>query len=450
MVTEQSSMPRSGGASEPKPPTLRSIGVSPQRRKSAAHALAPLVASLLGGDIPVRFELWDGTGFGPTDGPGTFHVRSADALRRILWAPGELGFGRAYVAGDIELEGDLVSMLASLHAVAPRDLRVGLHALPAAMNAAWRAGAIGLPLPAPAEEASVGGLRHSLRRDTRAVTHHYDVGNDFYELVLGPTMTYSCARFADPAMNLERAQESKHELICRKLGLGDKGKRLLDVGCGWGTLAMHAAANFEASVVGITLSKAQADYARQRVAASGLGDRVEIRVQDYRELGGERFDAISSVGMFEHVGKVRTAKYFETLHGLLVPEGRLLNHAISEVGGSRLRSWSFFGRYVFPDGELLDVGDVVLAMEQSGFECRDVESLREHYAKTLRAWVANLEANWDSAVEEVGLARARIWRVYMAASVVGFENGGIAVHQVLGVVPDGGRSGMPPTRSAWG
>jgi cyclopropane-fatty-acyl-phospholipid synthase len=154
--------------------------------------------------------------------------------------------------------------------------------------------------------------------------------------------------------------------------------------------------------------------------------------------------------MFEHVGKVRTAKYFETLHGLLVPEGRLLNHAISEVGGSRLRPWSFFGRYVFPDGELLDVGDVVLAMEQAGFECRDLESLREHYARTLRAWVANLEANWDDAVEEVGLARARIWRLYMAASVVGFEDGGIAVHQVLGVVSEAGRSGMPPTRSTWG
>ncbi|MGA3352130.1 MAG: class I SAM-dependent methyltransferase [Acidimicrobiales bacterium] len=426
------------------------MGVPPQRRKSAAHALAPIIASLFGGGVPVRFELWDGSSFGPRDGPGTIHVRSADALRRILWAPGELGFGRAYVAGDVELEGDIVAMINSLHDAAPRDLRVGLRAVPAAFNAAWRAGAIGLPLPAPSEEARLGGLRHSLRRDTRVVTHHYDVGNDFYELVLGPTMTYSCARFADPSMSLEQAQESKHELICRKLGLGEKAKRLLDVGCGWGTLAMHAAANFDANVVGITLSKVQAGYARQRVAASGLSDRVEIRVQDYRELEGERFDAISSVGMFEHVGKVRTAKYFETLHGLLVPEGRLLNHAISEVGGSRLRPWSFFGRYVFPDGELLDVGDVVLAMEQAGFECRDLESLREHYARTLRAWVANLEANWDDAVEEVGLARARIWRLYMAASVVGFEDGGIAVHQVLGVVSEAGRSGMPPTRSTWG
>jgi cyclopropane-fatty-acyl-phospholipid synthase len=450
MVTDQSSMQRAGESSKPSPP-LRSLGVPPQRRNSAARALGPLIANLLGGEIPVRIELWDGSGLGRHDGPGTLHVRSADALRRILWAPGELGFGRAYVAGDIELEGDIIAIISSLHDVAPRDLRVGLRALPAAMSAAWRAGAIGLPLPNPPEEARVGGLRHSLRRDTRAVTHHYDVGNDFYELVLGPTMTYSCARFAQEKMSLEQAQESKHELICRKLGLPErKGLRLLDVGCGWGTMALHAAANYDAQVVGITLSKAQAQYARQRVEASGLAERVEIRVQDYRELAGERFDAISSVGMFEHVGKVRTAKYFETLRSLLVPEGRLLNHAISEVGGSKLNSWSFFGRYVFPDGELLDVGDVVLAMEQAGFECRDVESLREHYAKTLRHWIANLEGNWDAAVKEVGLARARIWRLYMAASVTGFETGGIAVHQVLGVMPEGGRSGMPPTRGSWG
>ena len=451
MATEQKSVPRPGGATEPKPPALRSVGTSPQRRKSAALALGPLVRSLVGGDVPVRFELWDGSGFGPTDGPGTIHVRSSDALRRILWAPGELGFGRAYVAGDIEIEGDVIAMFHSLHAVAPRDLRVGLHALRPAFGAAYRAGAIGLPLPAPPEEARVGGLQHSRRRDARAVTHHYDVGNAFYELVLGPSMTYSCARFADPGMNLEQAQESKHELICRKLGLREcKSLRLLDVGCGWGTMAMHAAASCGAKVVGITLSEPQASDARRRVIEAGLGDQVEIRVQDYRDLGGERFDAISSIGMFEHVGKVRTAEYFETLHGLLRPGGRLLNHAISGVGGSKLKRWSFFGRYVFPDGELLDVGDVVLAMERAGFECRDVESLREHYALTLRSWVGNLEANWGAAVKEAGLTRARIWRLYMAASVVGFEDGGIAVHQVLGVVPDGGRSGMPLTRSAWG
>ena len=450
MISERSWIPRPGGADKPRPPAMRSVGAPPRRRANAAAALSPLIHSLLGGQVPVRFELWDGSAIGPDDGVGTIHVRSADALRRILWAPGELGFGRAYVAGDIEVEGDIIATLGSLHDVAHRDLRVGLRVLPPAFGAAHRAGAIGLPLPAPPEEARIGGLRHSRRRDVRAVTHHYDAGNGFYELVLGPSMTYSCARFADPAMSLEQAQESKHGLICRKLGLGEgKPLRLLDVGCGWGSMAMHAAANSSATVVGVTLSEAQASYARQRVAAAGLGDRVEIRVQDYRDLRGERFDAISSIGMFEHVGKVRTGRYFETLHGLLEPGGRLLNHAISEQGGSKIRPWSFFGRYVFPDGELLDVGDVMLAMQRAGFECRDVESLREHYARTLRSWVANLEANWDAAVDEVGSARARIWRLYMAGSVIGFENGGISVHQVLGIVPDAGRSGMPPTRSAW-
>ncbi|MGA2802771.1 MAG: cyclopropane-fatty-acyl-phospholipid synthase family protein [Acidimicrobiales bacterium] len=450
MITDKSSTPRPGGADQLRPLASQPLQASPGRR-SAAAALSPLVRNLLGDRTPVRFELWDGSSIGPEDGAGTIHVRSADALRRILWVPGELGVGRAYVAGDIEVEGDIVAMLASLHEVARRDLRTGLRALPAAFSAAYHAGAIGLPLAPPPEEARVAGFRHSRRRDVQAVTHHYDVGNEFYELVLGPSMTYSCARFADPEMSLEQAQESKHDLICRKLGLREgKPLRLLDVGCGWGSMAMHAAASCNATVVGITLSEEQAGHARKRVAEAGLGDRVEIRVQDYRDLRGERFDAISSIGMFEHVGKVRTGEYFETLRGLLEPGGRLLNHAISEQGGSKLGSWSFFGRYVFPDGELIDVGDVVLAMERAGFECRDVESLREHYALTLRCWVANLEANWEAAVKQVGLARARIWRLYMAGSVIGFESAGISVHQVLGVVPEDGRSGMPRTRSAWG
>ena len=417
----------------------------------AAGALAPVVDSVVRGRLPVRLELWDGSGIGPLDGPGTLRVRSIDALRRILWAPGELGFARAYVAGDIELEGDVIEILRSLKTVAPRDLRAGLRALPAAFMSAYRAGALGPPLSPPAEEARLAGLRHTRRRDARAVTHHYDVGNDFYRLLLGPSMTYSCARFADPDMTLEQAQQSKHELICKKLGLaGDPPRRLLDVGCGWGSMAMHAAAEHGATVVGVTLSNEQARLARQRVAAAGLQGRIEIRVQDYRDVRGERFDAISSIGMFEHVGKPRTAEYFETLHALLEPGGRLLNHAISEPGGSKLGRRSFFGRYVFPDGELLDVGDVVLAMERAGFECRDVESLREHYERTLRAWLANLETHWDEAVQEVGIARARIWKLYMAGSVNGFSDGGISIHQVLGVVPEAdGRSGMPATRAAW-
>jgi len=277
------------------------------------------------------------------------------------------------------------------------------------------------------------------------------VGNDFYALVLGPSMTYSCARFTGPSTGLEDAQRDKHELVCRKLGLHEKpGARLLDVGCGWGSMALHAAGRHGAHVVAVTLSRPQAESARRRVADAGLEDRIEIRLQDYRQLGGERFDAVSSIGMFEHVGASQMARYFETLHGLLVPTGRLLNHAISSAGGATIGGRTFMGRYVFPDGELQDVGDVVLAMESAGFEVRDVESLREHYARTLRAWVANLEDQWTTAVSLAGTARARVWRLYMAGSAVGFDDGGIGIHQVLGVVPAAdGRSAMPPTRDGW-
>jgi cyclopropane-fatty-acyl-phospholipid synthase len=284
------------------------------------------------------------------------------------------------------------------------------------------------------------------------VRHHYDVSNRFYAMVLGPAMTYSCARFTSDADTLEAAQESKHDLICRKLGLPDRsGQRILDVGCGWGSLALHAAHHYGARVVGVTLSQAQAQSARDRVAAAGLERQVEIRLQDYRDVRDGTFDGIASVGMFEHVGSSKSAEYFGAMRRLLKPEGRLLNHAISSVGGSRIGSRSFIGRYVFPDGELVDVGSVVLAMEEAGFEVRDVECLREHYVKTLRAWVGNLQQHWQAAVAEVGVRRARVWQLYMTASANGFEDGGISVHQVLGVLAAaGGRSGMPPTREAWG
>lgn len=420
---------------------------------AVADVLRPLVAALLG-DVAIRFAFWDGSTIEPVSRSAAATVRftSADAVRRVLWMPNELGLGRAYVAGDIELEGDIYAAVVALRdSKPPAGGMTGAKAVPTAIAAARRIGAFGRPLPPPPEEARLDGWRHSLHRDSRAISHHYDVGNDFYRLVLGPSMTYSCARFVEPTTTLEGAQAAKHDLVCRKLGLHERpGARLLDVGCGWGSMAMHAAGRYGAKVVGVTISKEQAEMARRRVADAGLSDRVEIRLQDYRELGGETFDAISSIGMSEHVGHDKIDRYFQTLRAALRPQGRLLNHAISSVGGSKLGRTSFVGRYVFPDGELLDVGRTVLAMEAAGFEVRDVESLREHYALTLRQWVANLEADWDRAVALAGAARAKIWRLYMAGSAVGFEDGGIAIHQALGVVPAAdGSSGMPRTRSDW-
>jgi len=428
-------------------------GTGPRGRAGdVATVLRPLVAALLGDPPPFRLEFWDGSSLEGTRTAGTLRFVSADALARILWMPNELGLGRAYVSGDVEVDGDVFDIVVAFRDRAPGAGTAGWHAVPAAVAAARRLGLIRRPPPPPPEEARLAGWRHSLRRDRRAVGHHYDVGNDFYRLVLGASMTYSCARFVDPTISLEAAQDAKHELVCRKLGLHERpGARLLDVGCGWGSMAMHAAAHHGARVVGITISTAQAERARERVAAAGLEDRVEIRLQDYRELGGERFDAISSIGMSEHVGHAKLDAYVGLLHDALEPGGRLLNHAISSVGGSRLGRTSFVGRYVFPDGELIDVGEVVLAMERAGFEVRDVESLREHYATTLRHWVANLDASWDEAVRLVGAGRARVWKLYMAGSAIGFEDGGIAIHQVLGVVPrPGGASGMPRSRAGWG
>jgi cyclopropane-fatty-acyl-phospholipid synthase len=311
-----------------------------------------------------------------------------------------------------------------------------------------------------------GGL-HTRARDRASISHHYDVSNAFYRMVLGPSMTYSCAVFEHPDDDLVVAQTLKYALVARKLDLRP-GMRLLDVGCGWGGMAIHAATVHGVRVVGVTLSTRQFDWASKRVAELGLGDRVEIRLQDYRDVADGPFDAISSIGMFEHVGRRRMAEYFGRLGALLRPGGRLLNHAIGRPGhappatvpdrtrsayrrvasAAGLRSDSriaspFMARYVFPDGELHEVGTVVSVLQDSGFEVRHLESLREHYPLTLRRWVANLEANWAAAVADVGPGRARVWRLYMAASAVGFDRHQLEVHQVLAVRPEGGRSHVP-------
>jgi cyclopropane-fatty-acyl-phospholipid synthase len=416
---------------------------------AAAIRLGPFFESLLGHPVPLDIELWDGSTLGTGHAPARVLFRSANALRYIVYAPGELGFARAYVLGEVDVEGDLHAALRALAAVAPEGA-IGWRAWAEVARAAVALGVIGLPLAPPPEESRIRGRRHSIARDADAIAHHYDVSNEFYRLFLGPSMTYSCARFTDPARTLEEAQAAKYELVSRKLGL-QPGMRLLDVGCGWGGMVMHAAAEHGVDAVGITISRQQYDLATKRIAEAGLSDRVEIRFQDYRTMAGEQFDAVSSIGMAEHVGRTQLGAYFATLASLLRPGGRLLNHAISTPNGAVFGPRTFINRYVFPDGELPDVAEIVTGMQAQGLDVRDVEGLREHYAMTLRRWSANLEQVWDEACRLVGVRRARVWRLYLAGSAVSFETAAVGIHQVLGVrLTDDGISGMPLTRAGLG
>ncbi|CAL9507401.1 putative fatty acid methyltransferase [Streptomyces sp. enrichment culture] len=429
----------------------------------AAPRLKGLVEQVLGEPLPVRIRAWDGSQAGPPGAP-VLVVRNRRALRRLLWKPGELGLARAWVAGDLEVEGDLyeaLDLLAGLIWERGEDARSLGQALRdprvrAAVRELVRMAGPALPPAPPREEVRrVRGHLHTRRTDKRAVSHHYDVGNDFYEVFLGPSMVYSCAYWRAPEPEggtLEDAQRDKLELVCRKLGL-KPGQRLLDVGCGWGSMAVHAAREHGVGVVGVTLSQEQAAYARKRVADEGLTDRVEIRVQDYRDVADGPYDAISSIGMAEHVGAERYLEYARSLYALLKPGGRLLNHQIArrpEKDESTYRVDEFIDAYVFPDGELAPVGTTVTQLERAGFEVRDVESIREHYALTLRRWVANLETHWERAVKLTGPGRARVWRLYMAASALAFEHNRIGVNQVLAVrTPESGDSGMPLRSRTW-
>src|SRR4051812_10036023 len=368
-------------------------------------------------ELPVRLRAWDGSLAGPDDAPVVV-VRSRRALRRLAWAPGELGLGRAYVAGELDVEGDLFTAFGALSSVGRLAAPEGLPGPTARerlelLGIAARLGALGPAPAAPPEEIDLGrrGLRHTRARDAAAISHHYDVGNDFYRLVLGPSLVYSCAVWSDEDTGLEAAQEEKLDLVCRKLGLA-AGMRVLDVGCGWGSFALHAAGRYGVSVVGITLSTEQAELARKRVAEAGLTELVDIRVQDYRDVNDGPYDAVSSIGMSEHVGREQLNRYVSQLHGLLPPGGRMLNHAISwNAGPTEEDPDSFLPRYVFPDGQMLSLSELMTALEGGGFEVLDVEALRRHYALTLRAWVKNLEEQWDEAVRLTSEGRARVWRL---------------------------------------
>ncbi|HEX4364721.1 MAG TPA: cyclopropane-fatty-acyl-phospholipid synthase family protein [Solirubrobacteraceae bacterium] len=394
---------------------------------------APL-RSALGTAVPERpfaVRFWDGTVLPATipGGAPEFRVHSPRALGHALLAPGQLGLSRAYVSGELEVD-DLDALLALLRDWKPPPLD-GAAKRALVLGAVRAAGIMRPPRP-PAVELRPRGQRHSVERDARAVRHHYDVSNDFFSLFLDESMTYSCAIFEDPARDdesLESAQVRKRETICRKLALAP-GERVLDVGCGWGAFPIHAATKYGVHVVGITLSEPQAALARQRAAAAGVADRVEIRVMDYRDLRGERFDAIASIGMVEHVGAVQLDEYAATLARLLEPGGRLLNHGIARLRHGEAEAGPFSERYVFPDAAPMHLSRVLLALERAGFVCEHVEGYGAHYARTLAHWAQRLDEHAAEGARLAGAQRMRVWRLYLRGARGGFETGFTSIYQV--------------------
>jgi cyclopropane-fatty-acyl-phospholipid synthase len=398
---------------------------------SVGHATRPLREVLAHAlpERPFRLELWDGSALPSTNGHGelTFRLRSPRALGHVLRAPGQLGLGRAYVSGEIEVDDmDAALELLDGYAVPPLDAR-GKARLAAA---AVRAGALRSVPRVPAAELRPRGRRHSRDRDQRAVRHHYDVSNDFFRLLLGESMTYSCAIFSRGAQTLEEAQRTKLDLVCTKLGLRN-GERVLDVGCGWGSFALHAAGEYGVHVTAITLSEPQALLARERAAAAGLAERIDVRVADYRDLAGERFDAIASIGMVEHVGSVNIDTYARQLASVLAPGGRLLNHGIARLRHGDPEAGPFSERFVFPDAAPLHVSRVLTAIESAGLEPTHVEGFRLDYARTLREWARNLDEQSERAQSLVGAQRMRVWRLYLRAGRRGFETGFTSVFQIV-------------------
>ncbi|MDX6590732.1 MAG: cyclopropane-fatty-acyl-phospholipid synthase [Solirubrobacterales bacterium] len=377
---------------------------------------------------PFTIEFWDGTRLPSTGGGGpTFSIRSPRAAAHVLRAPGQLGLGRAYVSGEIEVD-DIDAVIELLDSWQPPTL--GGADKRALLLAAARASGLTKPPPRPAAELRPSGRRHSRERDARAVRHHYDVSNEFFELFLGETMVYSCAIFSRGAKTLKEAQEEKLETVARKLEL-KQGDRVLDVGCGWGGFPLWAATKHGASVVGITLSPPQAERARQRAEEAGVADRVDIRVMDYRDIAGtgERFDAIASIGMVEHVGASQIEVYAQTLAGALEPGGRLLNHGITRLRHTDAEAGAFSERYVFPDAAPLHLSRNLLALERAGFVIHHVEDFAPDYAETLRHWARNLDDNLDEAIRLAGPERVRVWRLYLRAARNGFVSGFTNIYQ---------------------
>lgn len=402
--------------------------------------IADALDALLLDGFALRFEAYDGSTAGPGDSPYAMRLLNERGLSYVMTAPGDLGFARAYVSGDLVLDGVHPGNPYEAMSVILNHMQVRVPGPGELLQIVRSLGIANLAPPEPPAEEhlpkwrrALEGLRHSKVRDAEAIEHHYDVSNRFYELVLGPSMTYTCAVFPKEDASLEEAQETKYDLVCRKLDL-KPGDRLLDMGCGWGGMVRHAAKHYGVKALGVTLSREQASWAQSEIERQGLADLAEVRFSDYRDVAERDFDAISSIGMTEHIGLKNYAEYFAFANDCVKPGGRMLNHCITRpTTTARASAGPFIDRYVFPDGELAGVGKIVTEMQNSGFEIRHVEDLREHYALTLKGWCENLETHWDEALGEVSEGRAKVWGLYMAGSRLAFERNEIQLHHVLGV-----------------
>jgi cyclopropane-fatty-acyl-phospholipid synthase len=417
-------------------------------------ALAEVFEAIMGPDAPVELQAFDGSSAGVPGSPVKITVRSPVAVSYLAQAPGALGLARAYVSGHLDVDGDMFTALSRLSKA--QSSGMGLAGRLKLLRDFGGPKVLFPRMAPPPQEVQVGrrrriiGAMHSKNRDANSISHHYDVSNRFYEWVLGPTMAYTCACYPTADATLEAAQEYKFDLVARKIGL-KPGMRLLDVGCGWGGMVMHAAREYGAKVIGVTLSEQQALWAQQAIKKAGLEDLAEVRHQDYRDVPETDFDAISSIGITEHIGKANVPGYFAFLNGKLKVGGRMLNHCITRPDntGPSIYKEGFINRYVFPDGELEGPGWLAGEMNDHGFEIRHEENLREHYSKTLAAWCANLDSHWDEAVEEVGQGTARVWRLYMAGSRLGFDRNVVQLHQILGVKLHADCSSGMPLRPDW-
>ncbi len=404
---------------------------------SVRTPVATAFAALSPRGLPFRLTAFDGSSAGPVDAELTVHLANERGLSYVVTAPGDLGMARAYVAGDLEIHGvhpgDPYGLLEAVSGGFDANAPSPAALLRLVKQIGWTH--LKPPPPPPQEHLprwrrTLDGLRHTRNRDAVAIQRHYDVSNAFYERVLGPSMTYTCALYPTVDTTLEEAQTAKYDLVARKLGLRP-GTRLLDVGCGWGGMVRHAAREYGVHVIGATLSAQQASWAQQAIEREGLGDLAEVRHSDYRDVPETGFDAISSIGLTEHIGLREYPAYFGFLHDRLRPGGRLLNHCITRPDNTVASTGAFIDRYVFPDGELTGSGHIISAMQDRGLEVRHEENLREHYSLTLAAWCRNLVTHWDECVADAGVGTARVWGMYMAGSRLAFERNKIQLHQVL-------------------